>query len=271
MCLIGVHSNIWSQEMANPRVRPHLHFLPEDAGLRLAEAWQGHRWLHELDSELTTPMVRSEGQDYYIFEPALLRDGRACVPHRWFIREDHIWARAWTMTTTGTGSGHRQWVILEHSEVEIPIASFSMAFPRFQRSFSRLKVPSPQSILGTVMFSSAGVNALIRCSSHAGCQKVASGEIAPWTYTDSQRGNRWRSASQGHRVVAFPVWLYCDDTSGNVSKKWNKHNSFLFTAAGLPRRFVHQESSIHFLSTSNVAPPLEMLDGIVRQLRCAYH
>lgn len=28
----------------------------------------------------------------------------------------------------------------------------------------------------------------------------------------------------------------------------------------------HQENNIHFLSTSNLAPPLEMLDGIVDQL-----
>ena len=47
---------------------------------------------------------------------------------------------------------------------------------------------------------------------------------------------------------------------GNMSKKWNKHNFFLFTAAGLLRYFVHQESSIYFLSISNLAPPLEMLD-----------
>ncbi|KAJ7694308.1 hypothetical protein B0H14DRAFT_2419202, partial [Mycena olivaceomarginata] len=63
--------------------------------------------------------------------------------------------------------------------------------------------------------------------------------------------NSWRKKASGHRVLSFPMWLYCDDTSGNMSKKWNKHNSFLFTAAGLPRQHVHQESNIHFLSTSD--------------------
>ncbi len=62
------------------------------------------------------------------------------------------------------------------------------------------------------------------------------------------------------------MWLYCDDTSGNMSKKWNKHNSWLFTAAGLPRALAHQEANVHFLSTSNTAPPLEMLHGIVGDL-----
>lgn len=80
-------------------------------------------------------------------------------------------------------------------------------------------------------------------------------------------GNRWRGLANGHRVLVFPIWLYCDDTSGNLSKKWNKHNSFLFTPAGLPRHLVHREYNIHFLSTSNIAPPLEMLDGIVDQLQ----
>lgn len=60
--------------------------------------------------------------------------------------------------------------------------------------------------------------------------------------------------------------MYCDDTSGNVSKKWNEHNSFLFTPAGLSRSETHVEFNIHFLSTSNIAPPLEMLDGILDQL-----
>ena len=67
-------------------------------------------------------------------------------------------------------------------------------------------------------------------------------------------------------MAAFPIWLYCDDTSGNLSKKWNEHNSFLFTAAGLPRAEAQKEFNVHFLSTSNLAPPLEMLDGVVDQL-----
>lgn len=60
--------------------------------------------------------------------------------------------------------------------------------------------------------------------------------------------------------------MYCDDTSGNTSKKWNEHNSILFTLAGLPREHVQKEYNIHFLTTSNIAPPLEMMDGVVEQL-----
>ena len=66
--------------------------------------------------------------------------------------------------------------------------------------------------------------------------------------------------------MTIMMWLYCDDTSGNLSKKWNKHNSFLWTPAGLPHEHGQRQYNVHFLATSNIAPPLEMLDGIVSQL-----
>lgn len=113
-----------------------------------------------------------------------------------------------------------------------------------------------------------GISSDVHRQSSVGVQNDASGAIAPWSLTNPTQGNRWRGRADGHRVVAFPIWLYCDDMSGNLSKKWNKHNSFLFTPAGLPRCVVHHEYNIHFLVTSNLAPPLEMLDGIVEQLRC---
>ncbi|KAJ7436385.1 hypothetical protein B0H11DRAFT_2164125 [Mycena galericulata] len=92
--------------------------------------------------------------------------------------------------------------------------------------------------------------------------------ISEWTLTSPVEGNPWRERerAKGSRVYAFPIWLYCDDTSGNLSKKWNEHNSFLFTPAGLPREQAQKEFNIYFLSTSNIAPPLEMLDGILDQL-----
>lgn len=63
------------------------------------------------------------------------------------------------------------------------------------------------------------------------------------------------------------MWMYYDDTSGNLLKKWNEHNSYLFTPAGLPRSKAQKEYNIHFLSTSNLAPPLEQMDGVIDQLK----
>ena len=97
------------------------------------------------------------------------------------------------------------------------------------------------------------------------------GTILDWTYTDPAQGNRWRKLAKGLRVVALPIWLYYDDTSGNVSKKWNKHNSFLFTLAGLEAGEGQMEFNVHFLATSNIAPPLEMMDGIAEQFEYVSH
>lgn len=91
------------------------------------------------------------------------------------------------------------------------------------------------------------------------------GSVVVWTRTVPEAGNRWRALAGGARVVCFPLWLYCDDVSGNQSKKWNKHHSYLVSAAGLPRSLSQQEYNVHFLCTSNLAPPLEMMDKIVTQ------
>ncbi|KAJ6521031.1 hypothetical protein B0H19DRAFT_1086555 [Mycena capillaripes] len=209
---------IIAQEMANPTTRTNLHFFPEDSGPALSQAWQASRWLDELNSDLTTPMIRIHKQDFYIHEPTLLSNGVIYLNSGWVIEGD--------------------------TEFELCESDLVVSFPLLVQSFLNRKKTDPRIITG------------IQCN----------GKLAKWTKTNPSEGNRWRKLSAGHRVLAFPVWLYCDDTSGNTSKKWNKHNSFLFTAAGLPRKFVHRESNIHFLSTSNVAPPLEMLDGIVEQL-----
>lgn len=91
-----------------------------------------------------------------------------------------------------------------------------------------------------------------------------------WTLTNPAVGNEWRKKADGAECLSFPIWLYCDDTSGNTSKRWNAHNSFLFTAAGLPRSEASKEYNVHFLATSNSAPTLEMLDGIADQLQCVF-
>ncbi|RDX40509.1 hypothetical protein OH76DRAFT_1506754, partial [Lentinus brumalis] len=231
-----------AQELANPQVRKHLHFLPEDAGKRLSEAWQGSRWLRELDPDLATPMVRIHEQDFYVLEPAQLRDGRVCMPVRFFTRGKDTFAYVWTMVPTHNGNG---WVIAQDAPLEVKVYEFLTSLPVLRETYHRHNLPDPCNIVGMFVY--------------------ATGRISPWDV--ARRGeNRWRALAKGHRVCAFPMWLFCDDTSGNISKKWNKHNSFLFTAAGLPRRFVHREYNVHFLATSNSAPPLEMLDGIAEQL-----
>ncbi|KAF8891836.1 hypothetical protein BD779DRAFT_1437618 [Infundibulicybe gibba] len=240
--------DLLAQEMANPRVREHLRFYPEDNGKTVAEFYQASGW-RELDDPIRlTPMARIGGQDFYLYEPCLLKDGRVCMPFEWFKRGGGLIANVWTLRAGAGGSG---WIVEEYNRVEVPEDQFLVSFTLWNSTPSTGHLPPVWSILGSLL-------------------EATNVQLSPWTRTNPQHGNQWRSKAGGSRVYSFPIWLYCDDTSGNVSKKWNKHNSFLFTAAGLPRHHLHQEYNIHFLSTSNIAPLLEMLDGIVDQLEEAW-
>jgi hypothetical protein len=53
--------------------------------------------------------------------------------------------------------------------------------------------------------------------------------------------NPWCIKAGGKIIQNLPINLYADDTSGNVSKKWNKHISFYFTLSGLPPHISNQE------------------------------
>ena len=104
--------------MANPRVCPHLHFYPEDSGQILSEARQAAKWLHEIPSEETTPMIRIQNTDYFIYEPALLIDGRACIPNRWFTRGENLYAITWPMEHITLDSTHG-WCVRQDILVEV--------------------------------------------------------------------------------------------------------------------------------------------------------
>lgn len=95
-----------------------------------------------------------------------------------------------------------------------------------------------------------------------GIQKEPRSSLGQWEHPAI---NPWRIKARRRRVVAYPVLGYCDDTSGNRSKKWNEHNSYLFTPAGLERQHAQQEANIHFVCTSDSAEPLEMLDAIATE------
>ncbi|KAH9945634.1 hypothetical protein B0H21DRAFT_693918 [Amylocystis lapponica] len=243
-------AQILAQEMANPRVRPHLHFYPEDTqGVSLAEARQGARWLHEIPDHLITPMARIGTQDFYIHEPAMLRSGIPCIPVRWFTRLERgqhvLFAKCWGLEVVDTDTS-RGWRVIQHPNWVVRQDEFLKNFPELCQDAMRYGIPDPTCIIDVV--------------------DPVTMAYSAWTFTEPQQGNQWRSRAKGHRVLGFALWAYCDDTSGNLSKKWNEHNSFLITPAGLPREESQKEYNIHFLSTSNIAPPLEMMDGVVDQL-----
>ncbi|KAJ3926330.1 MAG: hypothetical protein NXY57DRAFT_979096 [Lentinula lateritia] len=216
-----------------------------NCGPRLSEANQVECWLKEMDPDLLTPAHQVAGQEFFTLEPTVLQNGNVCMPSRWFVRNKKVFAKAWPMRVVDIEDYGHGWAVQTFSEIKISDSDLLLSYQQFRESHLSLGLMDPSLIVA---------------------EEESSKEFVIWEKTELGKGNRWRSKSNGKRVLAFPIWLYCDDTSGNVSKKWNKHNSFLFTAAGLPRHLANKESNIHFLSTSNTAPPLEMLDGIVLAL-----
>jgi hypothetical protein len=121
--------------MANPQVRPHLHFLPEDSGSHLEEARQAARWLHELSPELTTPCVAIRAQQFYTFEPTLLTGNRVIVPVRWFTSKGRIHAQFWEMEIFESVNGPR-WRVVSNPLRVAREDEFLMPFPELVRDMT---------------------------------------------------------------------------------------------------------------------------------------
>ncbi|KAF9000376.1 hypothetical protein BDZ89DRAFT_1121660 [Hymenopellis radicata] len=247
---------ILAHEWANPLVRPHVTVYPEDAGEFLAEPSQAEKWRSEVSGALASPMVRYNGKDYFVMEPTLAVFGPngeygPVLPSRFFIRDDEFWARVQMLRT------HPAEAVLvidsrDEACIELPVSTFLLPYDELQLSYHHHGLPDPSKITHVAR---KGSN---------------------WTTVDLQLDdldvpvvapNPLRAIAAGRQVFSVPLWLYCDDTSGNVSKKWNKHNSLLITLAGLAPKYVHLIYNIHFLATSNIAPPLEMVEGFIEMLK----
>jgi hypothetical protein len=138
------------QEICNPKVRPNIHFYPEDTGKRLGEGRQAERWLKELRPEETTPMIRVREHDYYIYEPALLKDCSMCIPERWFTRDGTFFARAWKMENRII-EGVSGWVVRKDVDLEVSEHQLAKNFTSLEKEFEHYEVPHPSLIHGKIL------------------------------------------------------------------------------------------------------------------------
>lgn len=60
-------------------------------------------------------------------------------------------------------------------------------------------------------------------------------------------------------VYTVPLIVFMDDISGNISKQWNKHHVVYMSNALLLRQMLEQEFTIHFISGSPHATPMELM------------
>ncbi|KAI8457316.1 hypothetical protein BY996DRAFT_6616167 [Phakopsora pachyrhizi] len=78
--------------------------------------------------------------------------------------------------------------------------------------------------------------------------------------------NPWRIKAQGRMIRHVHLNIYSDDTSGNLSKQWNKHISIFMSLAGLSPHISNQEYNTLFVATSNTATALELAAPVVEEL-----
>ena len=113
--------------MANPTVQPHLEFFPEDANGYMSDAIHGTKWLEQMDPDLLTPMIRHNGQDYFILEPTVISDGSICMPFRWYKKSDQLYAKAWKMNAVRDNAGCG-WVVLQYLVGDVAESELASSF-----------------------------------------------------------------------------------------------------------------------------------------------
>ena len=139
------------QEMANPRVRPHLHFYPEDAGRSMSEYWHAKHWHESADPDLVTPLATINGCPFFVYEPCLLTNGLAIIPYRWFVRGKLIMACAWPLHPIQHGDG-AGWIVEEFETVVVSQDEFLVPFGLWATSQLADGFPDVARIIGMLLY-----------------------------------------------------------------------------------------------------------------------
>ncbi len=136
--------------MANPRVRPHLHFYPEDAGKTVNEYWHARHWHEVADPSLVTPMAVVKNTHFFVYEPIILNNGLVVIPYRWFLHRGSITARAWPLRAVKHGNDVG-WIVEEFKTVIVSQEALFMPLGSWGPGQLYPSLPSAKCIFGTFM------------------------------------------------------------------------------------------------------------------------
>ncbi|PLW23303.1 hypothetical protein PCASD_10954 [Puccinia coronata f. sp. avenae] len=241
---------IISQNLANPLINKHLDFYPELAkGCDVYKFSQSLKWLKGLSPAHRPQMCEVNKKHFYIMEPVQLFSSAVVIPIFLFICDSKLCARVLDIDETNTTRDGTQLTITIPLNLGFDDARLrSIEVKEFDRLYSDILM--------------ADCTRLIDACNH--CFIESNGR--PNDHQVVSVPNPWRIKAKGRLIRHVPITLYADDTSGNISKQFNKHISFFFTLSGLPPRVSNQEYNCHFLSTSNVASVLEISEQIVHHL-----
>ncbi|KAH9810698.1 hypothetical protein DFH28DRAFT_1131780 [Melampsora americana] len=236
------------KELANPMVSPHLAFLPElPVNIPVNRLSQCEKWREGYSKDLRVQMLVSKGIHFYIYQPVQVATGQLVVPIFFYKQEELTIAKclpAVVEPASGNQQGYR--IILEEEPPFDSPELLTIEVTSFWRLFEAVELDNGErlrDVCGDLMY-----------------QRTTRGiQHLPMV-------NPWRTKSEGKIIRHVPLTLYSDDTSGNISKKFNKHISIYFTLSGLPPDWSNQEYNTHFLATTNSATALELFDQVVDEI-----
>ncbi|KAH9815913.1 hypothetical protein DFH28DRAFT_892453 [Melampsora americana] len=197
---------------SKPKVAHHLQFYPQvfSKGL-VRELGHGKNWLSGLKLDLQAPMVHTQEGHSYLNEPLDLKDGRMVTPTHFYHMEEICMAKVLLVEVKDFPDG-----------------------PCF------LQIPGETAFadMDSVMVDAFGIQLPELHTKHnILLQKACGGCMYRKLYGHPkviQLPNTWQIKSQGFIICHFPWTLYSNDTSGNISKQWNKCISYYIHMSGLP-------------------------------------
>ncbi|EFP91328.2 uncharacterized protein PGTG_16982 [Puccinia graminis f. sp. tritici CRL 75-36-700-3] len=236
-------------DLMNPLVVPHMDFLPEETlGKNVYKSSQSAKWLKHMLPDLRVQMVESNQKHFYIYEPTKLLSSETVIPIFFYTQQTKIFAKCFSPVFKSNQ---------DQSKIQIGISE------NIDFDDENLKIiPIEQLDLTYLEIKTRNGSMLSECCSG---KLNEIDEQSQWN-PKITLPNPWREKADGKILRNVPINLYCDDTSGNKSKKWNKHISYYFTLSGLPPQISNQQFNCHFLCTSNIVGPLELGEMVVKQL-----
>ncbi|OAV85917.1 hypothetical protein PTTG_02584, partial [Puccinia triticina 1-1 BBBD Race 1] len=239
-------AEIISQDLANPLVSKHLDFYPEQTdGVDVFKLSQSNKWLKHLSPTHQPQMCEVDGKHFYIFEPVRLFSGVMVIPIYFYIYQGCLFSKCFELAEENVFQTESECKItippnLEFDNIEListPVSNFN------------LNCLNIWTASGTPLLEACG-GKIYECGLE----------------TPIEIPNPWRKTADGKIIRNVPITLYADDTSGNLSKQFNKHIGCYFTLSGLPPKISNQEYHCHYLSASNLAGVLEISEQIVNEL-----
>ncbi|KAI8449373.1 hypothetical protein BY996DRAFT_8407206 [Phakopsora pachyrhizi] len=234
------------QELGNPIVAKYLDFYPKNSeGENIYKLSQCEKWLHQYPRDLRAQMIRVGDQSFYIYEPAQIIDRNVVVPLYFYNKGNKLWAKVCKLNV----------LVLPSSLVELSISGDLNFYSSNMKEIMAEEFLKPYH---EITFNDGRpLKSICRNELY---------EITPERTEIIKLPNPWRLKAQGRMIRHVPLSIYSDDTSGNLSKQWNKHISIFMSLAGLPPHISNQEYNTLFVATSNIATALELAAPVVEEL-----